>query len=173
MTSESDVGPERQAPPGSQAGRSTALNDHHELVSDPATSLQIVPRERLVTRRTIAWIFCGVIFALLPVWVDLIKDMAAGFVDPIEILRKGEQFAVGSVVALGAGGEVMAASMPEELKNNSLGWSFGALSVAGANIIAYTAASTATDCFLGLATAILSLGTLVVGCTCVRMAAGR
>jgi hypothetical protein len=62
-------------------------------------------------------VFCGVLFALFPIYSELAKQISTSGLDVTEILRRGEQFVIGGVVALGAAGEVLAASVPEELKN--------------------------------------------------------
>ena len=134
-----------------------------------------IGRRRLVTRRTMAWVFFGLLFALTPIYIDVVGQAAAGghSIDWLEILQKGEQFIVGFVVALGALGEVLAATFSDENKNLAFGFASGALLVALANLFAYLVAPHAALTFLGWTTPILLAITSFVCIVCVRMAAGR
>jgi hypothetical protein len=118
-------------------------------------------------------VFCGVLFALFPIYSELAKQISTSGLDVTEILRRGEQFVIGGVVALGAAGEVLAASVPEELKNYSLTVGLCAILAAVANILAYVYASTASVGVLIPLTITIGFSTLLVGLICVRMAAGR
>lgn len=177
MTSEQDVGTERGADtPAASNGKDAgyaATGDPPLIGGAGLTSLNIIDRKRLVNRRTILWIFCGVLFALFPIYSEIVKQISTSGLDMTELLKKGEQFVIGGVVALGAAGEVLAASVPEELKNYSLTAGLCAILAAVANILVYVYASTAGVGVLISLTSIIGSSTLLVSLICVRTAAGR
>jgi hypothetical protein len=101
------------------------------------------------------------------------QGSATGTIDWVKLLRKGEQFVVGGVVALAAVGEILTATVPESDKNRALLLGLSAILAALANLLAYLNAPDAHSNFLIAMSAVLGTGTLIVGLVCVRMAAGR
>ena len=126
----------------------------------------------LRTRRMVLWLFCGVILAAFPIYVDVLRGVHESDLSLSEILRKGEQFVVGGVMALGAAGGILAADMGQE---NEKTWSLlaalCALCAAVANLIAYVYVPPASS--IVAFTIYLGVGALAPSAVCVGMAAGR
>jgi hypothetical protein len=173
-SSEVDESPEAKTATG--AKKATEVKQQPEPKPQPKgdKSVEVYERKKIVARRTIAWIFCGVLFALFPVWAEMFHQASDdGKIHWFILLRKGEQFVVGGVVSLAAVGEILTATVPEDEKNRILLLGLSAILAAIANILAYTSASNANGHFIVGMSLVLGIGTLIVGLICVRTAAGR
>src|SRR5947209_521290 len=117
------------------------------------------------------WSFFGVIFALLPVGIDILQEAHSHAFNFMNILEKGEQFVIFGVGTLGAAGEVFAAEFPPDDKNRSLFVGFSALGVGLSNILLYAFIPSGSP--LVWTTITLALAAVITSGTCIGMAAGR
>lgn len=159
------------------------------IVGVRLAGLQTEPRSVLILRRLIVWFFAGVLFALFPIFFDILHQAAIGDVSMIDILKKGEQFVIGGVLTLGATSEAFAAHIPDYGQLNAgpmsrLGSLFSsgttrivsglsALSVALANILAYATLIGSGGALMVNLTILLGIASVGSSAVCVAIAAGR
>jgi hypothetical protein len=133
----------------------------------------ILDRKVLRRRRLLLWLVFGVLFAGLPIIVDLMRQVEGDGLDLALLLSKGEQFVIAAVVAVGAAGEIIAASVPEDEKTSAMLAAGGALLLFVGDLLAYVGVDTASSPAVFILSIILVPLTVVISGYCIGKAAGR
>jgi hypothetical protein len=133
----------------------------------------IAARKTLRNRRLVVWTFFGLIFGLLPLLIKSLTLLNDEEFTWGALLSSREQFLVLSVLSVGAAGEVIAASVPEDSKTSAITAAASALLAFTANLLVYVGVSSSKTGLLEVLTVILLPLSVLASMICIGMAAGR
>ncbi|MER6507299.1 MULTISPECIES: hypothetical protein [unclassified Nonomuraea] len=131
-------------------------------------------RARQIIGRLTLWVVFGVIFGLLPIWIDALRGvMSPQRFSWMSILAKGELFIASSALAAAAVGELVFAPFGHEWQIMRAMMVGSSLLCCIGNAVAYTQVAMAGPGTVANVSLTLFVLTLAASAACVGLAAGR